>query len=135
MYFVYKIFRVNQEVYEFHNLLNISHNTNTSVPRDSYSASLLLSNFQRHFVIIYVLLMASLIISGIIRSALFVKMTTRASINLHNQMFNSVIRTTMFFFNENSTGNFFGITYVLYILFHKIYYSVILCRTDIEPLF
>lgn len=91
-------------MYEFHKLLNISHNTNTSMPRDSYSASSLLSNFQRHFVIIYVLLMASLIISGIIRSAVFVKMTTKASINLHNQMFNSVIRTTMFFFNENTTG-------------------------------
>jgi len=110
MYFVYTIFRVNQEVYEFHKFLNTSHDTNTSVPRDSYysaSASLLLSNFQQHFVIIYVLLIVSLIISGIIRSAIFVKITTKASINLHNQMYNSIIRTSMFFFNTNSSGNYY----------------------------
>ncbi|XP_022172980.1 multidrug resistance-associated protein 4-like [Myzus persicae] len=98
-------FWVNQEVYEFHKLLNTSHNTNnTSVPRDSYSASLLMSNFQQHFVIIYVVLMVSLIVSGIVRSVIFVKMTTKSSVNLHNQMFNSIIRTSMFFFNTNSSG-------------------------------
>ncbi|CAI6363936.1 unnamed protein product [Macrosiphum euphorbiae] len=99
-------FWVNQEVYEFHNFFNTSHETNTSVPRDPYyNASVsLLSNFQQHFAIIYVLLIVSLIISGIIRSAIFVKITTKASINLHNQMYNSIIRTTMFFFNTNSSG-------------------------------
>jgi len=109
MYFVYTLFRVNQEVYEFHNFFNTSHDTNTSVPRDPhYNASAsLLSNFQQHFAIIYVLLIVSLIISGIIRSAIFVKITTKASINLHNQMYNSIIRTTMFFFNTNSSGNYY----------------------------
>ncbi|CAI6363623.1 unnamed protein product [Macrosiphum euphorbiae] len=95
---------VNHEVYEYHKLLNTSYNNNTPVPRDSNSASLLLSNFQLHFVMIYVILMVSLIVTAIIRSAVFVNITTKASINLHNQMFNSIIRNTMFFFNTNSTG-------------------------------
>ncbi|XP_060872043.1 LOW QUALITY PROTEIN: ATP-binding cassette sub-family C member 4-like [Metopolophium dirhodum] len=95
---------VNHEVYEYHKLLNTSYSNNMSVPSDSNSASLLLSNFQRHYVMIYVILMVSLIVTAIIRSAVFVNITTKASINLHNQMFNSIIRTTMFFFNTNSTG-------------------------------
>eukprot|EP00102_Acyrthosiphon_pisum_P020913 XP_016658123.1 PREDICTED: multidrug resistance-associated protein 4 isoform X2 [Acyrthosiphon pisum] len=95
---------VNHEVYEYHKLLNTSYSNNTSVSRDSNSASLLLSNFQRHYVMIYVILMVSLIVTAIIRSAVFVNITTKASIYLHNQMFNSIIRTAMFFFNTNSTG-------------------------------
>jgi len=107
MCIVYTVFRVNHEVYEHHKLLNTSYSNNTPVPRDSYSASILLSNFQRHYVMIYVILMVSMIVTAIIRSAVFVNITTKASINLHNQMFNSIIRTTMFFFNTNSTGIFF----------------------------
>ncbi|KAL5233619.1 hypothetical protein ACI65C_001029 [Semiaphis heraclei] len=95
---------VNQEAYEYHNLLNISYSKNTSVPQDAYSETLLLSNFQQYYIMIYVVLMVSLIVSVIIRSAVFVKMTTKASMNIHSQMFNSIIRTTMFFFNINSSG-------------------------------
>ncbi|XP_060872041.1 ATP-binding cassette subfamily C member 4-like isoform X2 [Metopolophium dirhodum] len=95
---------VNHEVYEHQKLLNTSYSNNTATPCDSNSASLLLPNFQRYYVMIYVILMVLLILSLIIRSAIFVKITTKASINLHKQMFNSIIRTTMFFFNTNSTG-------------------------------
>lgn len=100
----YTIFRVNHEVYGYHTLLNTSYSNNTLVPSDSNSASLLLSNFQRDYAIIYAILMVSLIVTATIRCTIFVNITTKASINLHNQMFNSIIRTTMFFFNTNSTG-------------------------------
>ncbi|KAL4089661.1 hypothetical protein QTP88_024660 [Uroleucon formosanum] len=95
---------VNHEVYGYHTLLNTSYSNNTLVPSDSNSASLLLSNFQRDYAIIYAILMVSLIVTATIRCTIFVNITTKASINLHNQMFNSIIRTTMFFFNTNSTG-------------------------------
>jgi len=107
MCIVYTIFRVNHEVYEHHKLLNTSYSNNTSVSLDSNSASLLLPNYQRYYVTIYVILMIFLIFSLIIRSAIFVKITKRTSINLHKQMFNSIIRTTMLFFNTNSTGIIF----------------------------
>jgi len=125
MCIVNTIFRVNHEVYEYHKLLNTSYNNNTPVPRDSNSASLLLSNFQLHFVMIYVILMVSLIVTAIIRSAVFVNITTKASINLHNQMFNSIIRSTMFFFNTNSTGIIIFSNYlcdIIIILLHKFIY-------------
>ncbi|CAI6360542.1 unnamed protein product [Macrosiphum euphorbiae] len=95
---------VNHEVYEYQELLNTSYSNNTSVSLDSNSASLSLSNYQRYYVTIYFILTVFLIVTAIFRSAIFVKMTTKASINLHNQMFNSNIRTTMYFFNTNSTG-------------------------------
>ncbi|XP_022172982.1 multidrug resistance-associated protein 4-like isoform X2 [Myzus persicae] len=96
---------VNQEEFKYHKLLNISCcSNNTSATRDKYSSSLLISKFQRYFLMIYVLLTIFLIVSVIIRSAIFVKMTTNASINLHNQMFYSIIRTPMFFFNTNTSG-------------------------------
>lgn len=105
MCIIYTTFRVNQEVYEYHKSLDTFYSNNTSMPQYSYSETLLLLNFQQHYIMIYTVLMVSLIVSVIIRSDIFVKMTTKASINLHDQMFNSIIRTTMIFFNTNSSGN------------------------------
>jgi len=84
---------------------------------------------------IYAILIVSLIVTVIIRTNICVKITTKASINLHNRMFNSILRTTMFFFNTNSTGIIFVIYvfvfvffvfYVVYILLYKIY-NFMLC--------
>ncbi|KAF0749577.1 putative multidrug resistance-associated protein lethal(2)03659, partial [Aphis craccivora] len=100
---VYIIFRVNQEIYEFDKLLNTSHSNDTSMSGDSYSISLL-SKFQLNNITVYVFLMVATILSAIVRSVSFVKMTTKASMNLHNRMFNSTIRTSMFFFNTNTSG-------------------------------
>jgi len=104
MSIVYTIFRVNQEIYEFDKLLNTSQSNGTSMSGDSYSISLL-SNFQLNNITVYVFLMVATILSTIVRSASLVTMTTKASMNLHNRMFNSTIRTTMFFFNTNTSGN------------------------------
>ncbi|XP_050060622.1 probable multidrug resistance-associated protein lethal(2)03659 isoform X2 [Aphis gossypii] len=97
-------FWVNQEIYEFDKLLNTSQSNDTSaMSSDSYSISLL-SNFQLNNITVYVFLMVATILSTIVRSASFVKMTTKASMNLHNRMLNSTIRTNMFFFNTNTSG-------------------------------
>ncbi|XP_026807743.1 multidrug resistance-associated protein 4-like [Rhopalosiphum maidis] len=96
-------FWVNQEVYTFNNPKNTFDNS-TSEPHESTNLLLWLNNYHEYYVIIYALFMVALIISVIIRSAIFIKITMKASINLHNRMFNSIIRTTMFFFNTNSSG-------------------------------
>ncbi|XP_025194322.1 probable multidrug resistance-associated protein lethal(2)03659 isoform X2 [Melanaphis sacchari] len=96
-------FWVNQEIYKSYNTMNKIENS-TSESHGPSNLSLWLNNYHEYYVIIYAMLMILLIVSVVIRSAIFVKITTKASINLHNQMFHSLIRTTMFFFNTNSSG-------------------------------
>lgn len=56
-------------------------------------------------IVIYTVLVISLIVAIFVRSAIFVTVCTRASLNLHNRMFDAIIRATMHFFNTNSSGN------------------------------
>jgi len=94
-------FRVNQE-----DFFKTKNTFNNSLPETHDPSNLLLwlNNNNEYYVIIYTFFMVSLIISVIIRSAIFVKITMKASINLHNRMFNSIVRTTLSFFHTNSSG-------------------------------
>ncbi|VVC32373.1 Hypothetical protein CINCED_3A009972 [Cinara cedri] len=62
------------------------------------------SNFRFNRLLIYTVITACMVLAIIMRSAIFVSACTSISINLHNKMFNSLIRTTMYFFNINSSG-------------------------------
>lgn len=55
-------------------------------------------------VIIFAFLIISLIITTIIMSATFVSVCTNASANLHDKMFSAITRSTMNFFNTNTSG-------------------------------
>ncbi|CAH1736108.1 unnamed protein product [Aphis gossypii] len=92
---------VNQEL--FYNPTN-TFNNSLSETHDPSNLLLWFNNNNEFYVIIYTFFMVSLIISVIIRSAIFVQITMKASINLHNRMFNSIVGTTMSFFNINSSG-------------------------------
>ncbi|XP_050060625.1 probable multidrug resistance-associated protein lethal(2)03659 isoform X2 [Aphis gossypii] len=94
-------FWVNQEL--FYNQ-KTTFNNSLSETHDPSNLLLWFNNNNEYYVIIYTFFMVSLIISVIIRSAIFVKITMKASINLHNRMFNSIVGTTMSFFNINSSG-------------------------------
>lgn len=55
-------------------------------------------------VIIFAVLTLSIIISALVESTLLASLCTTASMNLHNNMFNSITRATMHFLNTNSSG-------------------------------
>ncbi|XP_050545468.1 probable multidrug resistance-associated protein lethal(2)03659 [Daktulosphaira vitifoliae] len=55
-------------------------------------------------IIVFAVFTFTMIASTLIRSVTFVSICMRASMNLHNRMFNSITRATMYFFNSNSSG-------------------------------
>ncbi|XP_025422003.1 probable multidrug resistance-associated protein lethal(2)03659 isoform X2 [Sipha flava] len=55
-------------------------------------------------IIIFAILTFSLIVVILMRTATLVSVCLKASFNLHNAMFNAIIKATMYFFNTNSTG-------------------------------
>jgi len=63
------------------------------------------SHYRRTYVLVYGLLIVSMIVAILVRSAVFVSVIMVASKNLHRTMFDAIIRATMLFFNTNSSGN------------------------------
>ncbi|XP_014258970.1 probable multidrug resistance-associated protein lethal(2)03659 isoform X2 [Cimex lectularius] len=64
-----------------------------------------ISQSDRDFCIyVFTALIVSTVVFTLIRSYMFFYMCMRSSTNLHNQMFNALTRTTMWFFNNNSSG-------------------------------
>ncbi|XP_039296327.1 multidrug resistance-associated protein 4-like [Nilaparvata lugens] len=59
---------------------------------------------QRTCMYIFTFFIAGVVLVTLIRSFTFVRMCVRASMTLHDNMFNSVTRATMKFFNTNSSG-------------------------------
>ncbi|CAG9854876.1 unnamed protein product [Phyllotreta striolata] len=55
-------------------------------------------------IYIYSVIIASVIVFTIVRSITFYKMCLKASVRLHNTMFNKVCNGTMFFFNTHPSG-------------------------------
>lgn len=56
-------------------------------------------------IIVFAVLTLSSIISTLAESALFVSICMRSSTNLHNNMLRSIMSTTMYFFNKNTSGS------------------------------
>jgi hypothetical protein len=56
-------------------------------------------------ILIYMGLVIGIIVLSLASTFSFFSMCMRASIRLHNTMFNSISRATMWFFNNNPSGN------------------------------
>ncbi|XP_050545467.1 probable multidrug resistance-associated protein lethal(2)03659 isoform X2 [Daktulosphaira vitifoliae] len=55
-------------------------------------------------IIVFSVITFAMIVAALIRSITFVAVCMKASMNLHNKMFNCITRATMYFFNTNSSG-------------------------------
>lgn len=82
---------------------------NSSLTLDSTSAKNVYSLMEgcisrQACIVIFAILTFSVIVVILIRSAMLVSVCLKASLILHNAMFNSITRATMYFFNTNSSG-------------------------------
>ncbi|XP_008187158.1 probable multidrug resistance-associated protein lethal(2)03659 isoform X2 [Acyrthosiphon pisum] len=100
-------FWISHEEYVLHNTIsyNISNNNGTLSSSDSFTTLLFSSNFRQNCMILYAIILIFLIITIIVRCVTYVLFCTRASINVHNQMFDRFIKATMLFFNTRSSGD------------------------------
>lgn len=101
-------FRITREEYILHNTIsyNISNNNGTLSSSDSFTTLLFSSNFRQNCVILYAVILFFLFVTIIVRCVTYILFCTRASINVHNQMFDRFIKATMLFFNTRSSGNY-----------------------------
>lgn len=100
---IINFFRVNLEEHFFSNIQKPSSNNTTTVPEIS-NKFLWWSITRQDCLIVFAALNFIMIACTFFRSFTFVSICMRASINLHNQMFNAITRATMYFFNTNSSG-------------------------------
>lgn len=112
------MFRVNLEEHVFHHsddnnmLTTIDNSTltstnNSTTTTDEISDTLLWWSISRQTCItVFAVFTFSMILATLIRSATFVSVCMKASMNLHNKMFNAITRATMYFFNTNSSGKY-----------------------------
>lgn len=77
----------------------------TSYINDSSVTIVTLLNVRQTCVVIYVALMLSLIAIWLFKNAIIVSVCTKASIHLHMNMFNAIIRSPLYFFKTNKSGN------------------------------
>ncbi|XP_026680423.1 probable multidrug resistance-associated protein lethal(2)03659 [Diaphorina citri] len=56
------------------------------------------------FIYLFTAITITMVILTVIRSMAYVRMCMRASMRLHNQMFDSITQATMYFFNKNPSG-------------------------------
>ncbi|KAF5283719.1 hypothetical protein FQR65_LT13754 [Abscondita terminalis] len=63
-----------------------------------------LDEFKIMLLLIYVALIISVIILSICRAVSFIQFCTKSSANLHDNMFRSIVKATMRFFNTNPSG-------------------------------
>lgn len=89
-------------------------NNLTAVPSESLyftSTSLVLFNpyiyrGQKTYLSIYTAIVLAVIISTLVRAFVFFWYSLQIGINLHDKMFQSVVRAPIKFFDENPSGNF-----------------------------
>jgi len=105
------LFRVNLEELVFRNtssvnmLTSADNNSTITSSTNGISDQLLWWTISRQTcVIVFAVLTFSMILATLVRSATFVSVCMKASMNLHNKMFNAITRATMYFFNTNSSG-------------------------------
>jgi ATP-binding cassette, subfamily C (CFTR/MRP), member 4 len=84
-------------------------NKNSTLPLESAEDFLSWSWMDKDWAIyIYTAIICATLFLAIFRSYLFFNVCMRASVNLHDSMFSSIIRTTIAFFSENPTGKTFA---------------------------
>lgn len=107
IYILCIFFRITHEEYVLHNTISSNtSNSNGTSSSDSFSTLLFSSNFRQNCMILYTVIIFFLIVIIVVRTVTYVSFCMRASINMHNQMFNRFIKATMFFFNTKSSGNY-----------------------------
>lgn len=106
MYCHLKNFRVTDEETIYHQTDNIPMYNKTSITPGIISEFMPYLNIRQSYGVVYSFLIISLVVSMFISSSMFVSIHSRSSINLHNMMFNSIIKATMYFFNTNPSGNY-----------------------------
>lgn len=92
---------MNLEELGFHNETKVTSKKTQSLTSDLL---LLLTYSRETCIIIFTVITFSMVTISLIGSATFVSVCMKASINLHNNMFNSITKATMYFFNTNSSG-------------------------------
>ncbi|XP_025405942.1 probable multidrug resistance-associated protein lethal(2)03659 isoform X3 [Sipha flava] len=111
-------FWVNLEEHVFHYVNNVDNNMLTKMDNSTFTSTdnststtdevsniLLGWTISRQTcIIVFAVFTFSMILATLIRSATFVSVCMKASMNLHNKMFNAITRATMYFFNTNSSG-------------------------------
>jgi hypothetical protein len=79
---------------------------NSTLPYESANDFLSWSWMDKDWAIyIYTAIICATFFLAIFRSYLFFNVCMRASVNLHDSMFSSIIRTTIAFFGENPPGS------------------------------
>jgi ATP-binding cassette subfamily C (CFTR/MRP) protein 4 len=83
-------------------------------------------------IYVFTILTAGLFIFSLIRSIHFFVMCMKSSVNLHNSMFQSLIRAPLLFFDRNPVGKFI----IIYFKYKDLICSLKLhfYRSDIKPL-
>ncbi|XP_050058893.1 ATP-binding cassette sub-family C member 4-like isoform X5 [Aphis gossypii] len=84
---------------------NVSTSNGTLSSSDLVGSLLFTSNFRQICMIVYTVIITFSIINVIVRGISYTSFCMRTSINVHNQMFDSFIKTTMWFFNNKSSGD------------------------------
>ncbi|VVC32361.1 ABC transporter type 1, transmembrane domain,ABC transporter-like,P-loop containing nucleoside triphosphate [Cinara cedri] len=97
---------VNLEDNFFHKEANITSSTmnNNTNSYKSPKTFLWWSITRQYCIIVYGLINIMTVVIVVIRCVLFVSFFMGSSMNLHNSMFNSITKATMYFFNTNSSG-------------------------------
>jgi len=85
---------------------NISNGNGTLSSSDLIGTLLFTSNFRQDCMIVYTVIIIFSTINVIVRGITYASFCMRTSLNVHNQMFDSFIKTTMWFFNNKSSGNY-----------------------------
>jgi len=99
------IFRVNLEEHIFNTTKPLMHISNDTSTTDDPSVELIPWVVSRKTcVIVFAALTFTIILATLAESILLVSVCTTASMNLHNQMFSSITRSTINFLNKNSSG-------------------------------
>lgn len=99
------LFRVNIEEHVFHSEETMFMHNGTLTTNGNSTTRLLWWSISRQTCILgFAFFTFMMIMSTAIRSATFVSLCTRASTNLHQIMFDAIIKANMSFFNTNSSG-------------------------------
>jgi len=93
-------FRVNLEEHVFQNESSVS----TSIFNDSLNNIWWMTISRQTCINVFGCITFFLILITTIRLITFVSISMSASIRLHNNMFNTLIRATIYFFNTNLSG-------------------------------
>jgi hypothetical protein len=87
--------------------LQYGYNVNESLTNDTSVDSTLSDTLSREMCIyIYTAVTVGTILVTLMRSITFFSVCMRASIHLHDSMFRSITRATMYFFNTNPSGKY-----------------------------